>query len=39
MAKYDKKAQEKVDEVMHEMKEEKLRSGGVEKKLPIPNKQ
>lgn len=27
MAKYDKKAQEKVEEVMHEFKEGKLKSG------------
>ncbi|MGE5327812.1 MAG: DUF6496 domain-containing protein [Thiobacillus sp.] len=33
MAKYDKKAQQKVEKVMHEMKEGKLKSGGSGKKV------
>ena len=33
MAKYDKKAQEKVGETMHEMKEGELRSGSSGKKV------
>ncbi len=33
MAKYSEKAQEKVHEVMHEMKEGKLRSGSTGKKV------
>jgi hypothetical protein len=33
MAKYDKKAQEKVEETMHEMKEGELKSGKSGKKV------
>lgn len=33
MAKYDKRAQQKVEEVMHEMKEGKLKSGRSGKKV------
>lgn len=33
MAKYSKKSQDKVEKVMHEMKEGKLRSGGSGKKV------
>lgn len=33
MAKYSKKAQDKVEKVMHEMKEGELRSGGSGKKV------
>jgi hypothetical protein len=36
MAKYSKKAQEKVAETMHEMKEGKLKSGGSGKKVKNP---
>lgn len=36
MAKYSKKAQEKVARAMHEMKEGKLRSGGSGKKVRDP---
>jgi hypothetical protein len=36
MAKYGKKAQEKVEEAMHEFKEGKLRSGGSGKKVTNP---
>jgi hypothetical protein len=36
MAKYSEKAQEKVHEVMHEMKEGKLRSGRSGKKVTDP---
>lgn len=36
MAKYGPKAQEKVEEKMHEMKEGKLRSGGDGKKVTNP---
>lgn len=36
MAKYGKKAQEKVEKVMHEMKEGKLRSGRSGKKVTNP---
>ena len=37
MAKYSKKAQEKVEEVMHKFKEGTLKSGKVEK-LKVENK-
>ena len=36
MAKYGKKAQEKVEKAMHEMKEGKLRSGRSNKKVTNP---
>jgi hypothetical protein len=36
MAKYSPKAQEKVEEVMHEMKEGKLKSGKSGKKVTNP---
>ncbi len=36
MAKYSKKAQEKVEETMHEMKEGKLKSGKSNKKVTNP---
>jgi hypothetical protein len=36
MAKYSKKAQEKVEDVMHEMKQGKLRSGRSGKKVTNP---
>jgi hypothetical protein len=36
MAKYSKKAQDKVEEVMHEMKKGKLRSGRSDKKVTNP---
>jgi len=36
MAKYPAKAQEKVEETMHEMKEGKLKSGNSDKKVTNP---
>jgi hypothetical protein len=36
MAKYSKKAQEKVEDAMHEMKQGKLRSGNSDKKVTNP---
>jgi hypothetical protein len=36
MAKYSKKAQEKVEKTMHEMKEGKLKSGRSNKKVTNP---
>ena len=36
MAKYDKKAQDKVEKTMHEMKEGKLKSG--KSKKPVTNR-
>jgi hypothetical protein len=36
MAKYSAKAQEKVEETMHEMKEGKLKSGKSDKKVTNP---
>ena len=36
MAKYPAKAQEKVEETMHEMKERKLKSGNSDKKVTNP---
>ena len=39
MARYSKKAQEKVNENMEEMKEGKVKIGRATKKLPIPKRQ